>query len=153
MGQALAHKLGWTFLDTDRLIEANTENTVADLFREKGEPYFRALESKVLQECSKKTRVVIATGGGAPAHHGNMELMLESGLTVWLNPDLAEIAKRLRAESEHRPLLEQTDIAAIQARLSELMEQRRLFYQTAALIMGGIYTDSDLYLAVSQAVT
>ena len=153
MGQDLAYKLGWTFLDTDRLIEAKTGSTVAELFREKGEPYFRVLESQVLKQCSKKPRVVIATGGGAPAHPGNMELMLAGGLTVWLNPDLSEIAKRLRAESGLRPLLEQTDIAGIEARLSELLELRRPFYQSAALKMNGFFTNYDLYLAVYQAVT
>jgi len=153
LGQALADRLGWDFLDTDRLVEAKAGNSISVLFLKQGEQAFRVLESEVLSECSVKTGVVVATGGGAPAHPGNMELMLSSGLTVWLNPNLDEIARRLRSNSGQRPLLQESESNGIEVRLSELLEQRSRFYRKAALKMSGKFAEYDLYLAVNQLVT
>ncbi|MEN9511416.1 MAG: hypothetical protein RLZZ370_1235 [Bacteroidota bacterium] len=151
-GRALATRLKWDFFDTDRLIESQCGHTIAELFSLKGEQYFRQIESEVLQECTRKAQAVIATGGGAVAHHGNMDVMLSSGLTVWLNTGLKEIARRLCADQEVRPFFGQQDAKGIEARLSELLEKRKPYYQKSALMMNGEFSEQDLYLAVRQMI-
>lgn len=151
-GRALATRLNWDFFDTDRLVEAHCGHTIAELFSLKGEQYFRLIESEVLQECARKSDAVIATGGGAVAHHGNMDVMLSSGLTVWLNPGLKEIVRRLLADREFRPLFGQQDAKGIEARLLELLEKRAPYYQKSALMMNGEFSEHDLYLAVCQVI-
>lgn len=151
-GRALAERLKWDFFDTDSLIEVQTGHTIAELFSLKGEQYFRLKESEILQECARKEQVVIATGGGAVAYQGNMDLMLSSGLTVWLHPGLEEIARRLCVDKEVRPLFGLQDAQGIEARLSELLEKRMPFYRKSALMMNGEFSEEDLFLAVCQAV-
>jgi shikimate kinase len=151
-GRALAERLKWDFFDTDRLIEAQCGHTIAEIFSHEGEPYFRLKESEVLQECTRKAQAVIATGGGAVAHHGNMDVMLSTGLTVWLNPGLKEIARRLCADREVRPLFGQRDAKGIEARLLELLEKRAPYYRKSALMMNGEFSEDDLFLAVCQMI-
>src|SRR5947199_9673474 len=64
VGQSLARRLGWTFIDTDRRIEARQRATVAQIFARHGEEYFRAVEASVVAESAARRDAVIGTGGG-----------------------------------------------------------------------------------------
>ncbi|MFQ3679986.1 MAG: shikimate kinase, partial [Pseudanabaenaceae cyanobacterium] len=64
VGRLLAPRLGYTFVDTDVLVEKATGKSIATLFAEMGEAEFRHLESQVLAETAAFTRLVVATGGG-----------------------------------------------------------------------------------------
>lgn len=153
LAKGLAQKLGWDFLDTDLMIEHEEALSVSALFRQKGEPVFRTREAQVLRECASRLKVVVATGGGAAAHPGNLELMLGTGLTLWLNPETAEIAWRLGADTVQRPLFQGLDVSEIPVKLSQLLEERRFFYQKAHLVLNGTPSVEDVYLSVYQLVT
>src|SRR5438309_10506697 len=64
VGQSLARRLGWTFIDTDRRIEARQRATVAQIFARHGEEYFRTVEASVVAEAAARRDAVIATGRG-----------------------------------------------------------------------------------------
>jgi shikimate kinase len=71
VGALLARRLGWEFVDVDAAIEAREGCTVAAIFADHGESRFRALEADALRGLGARRRVVIATGGGAPAQPAN----------------------------------------------------------------------------------
>ncbi|HEX7444153.1 MAG TPA: shikimate kinase, partial [Acidimicrobiales bacterium] len=72
VGRELAGRLGWSFLDSDALVEASTGSTVAELFAERGEEAFRAEESRVLADAlSSDGRAVVSAAGGAVLAPGN----------------------------------------------------------------------------------
>ncbi len=152
LGKGLAQKLGWDFLDTDQIIEQQEGLSVSAIFRQKGESVFRTIEAQMLKHCATRLNVVVATGGGAAAHPGNIELMLDTGLTLWLNPEPSEIAWRLGAHAQQRPLFQGINASEIPVKLSELLEGRRTFYQKAHLVLIGLPSVDDAYVAVYQLV-
>ena len=106
VGRLLADRLGWTFADSDTLIEAAAGRTIPDIFSEQGEAAFRELEGRALARATRSSQVVVATGGGAPTHDAGREVLAD-GFTVWLAVSPTVAAERLAAQptDEPRPLL------------------------------------------------
>lgn len=65
VGALLASRLGWRFVDSDRVVEDRTGMSVAALFERRGESEFRQLEAEVIRETTEGGRIVLALGGGA----------------------------------------------------------------------------------------
>jgi len=105
IGRNLANKLGWSFVDIDRKIEATTGKTIAEIFSAYGEEWFRNVESEVLRSVASLSDTVISTGGGAPCHGDNMDYMIETGLTIYLKMSAEQLKRRLANSSGERPLL------------------------------------------------
>src|SRR5438034_11361464 len=84
VGGLLAGALGWSFADADARLEAAAGKSVADVFRDEGEPGFRDREAAVLAELCRAERHVVATGGGVVLRPANRELLRRSGHVVWL---------------------------------------------------------------------
>lgn len=108
VGKRLADRLGYTFVDTDGIIEKKTGKSIADIFSEYGEDYFRKLESGVAGELSSTRGHVISTGGGIVINRENILNLKKGGLIVWLKASPETIYKRVKSES-HRPLLDVED--------------------------------------------
>lgn len=122
IGKRLAKDFDYRFVDTDRTIEAIANTSIASIFEQSGETYFRELETRVLSELSVYTRSVISTGGGAIEQLINWSY-LRQGLVVWLDVDV-EILKKRVAKDSTRPLAD---------RLEPLLEKRRPLYAQADL--------------------
>jgi shikimate kinase len=105
-GRILAARLGWSFTDTDALIEEQAGLKVSALFAQHGERHFRRLESAVLMDLVRQqpTGCVIATGGGIMITGGNYELMCRLGPVVCLMGAVETLVTRLSGDST-RPLL------------------------------------------------
>lgn len=131
VGRLVAHLLHFTFLDTDKVIEARAGKTVADIFQQDGEPAFRDWERRIVEELTHRTQTVIATGGGLPANEINLASLKMHSLVVclWASPEI--IYERVRAHS-HRPLLSDPDP---QAKLRELLSVRAPFYRQADVLV------------------
>ncbi|GIX06821.1 MAG: shikimate kinase [Candidatus Poribacteria bacterium] len=129
VGRELARRLGWEFVDTDALIERMAGRSIPEIFRERGEPYFRDLESEAIRTATCGTRTVLATGGGAVLRPENMSRLKAAGLVVLLDAEAEELYRRVVNEGR-RPLLEVADPLA---RIRELLEYRRPYYAQADL--------------------
>ena len=95
LGKVLARQMGVPYIDLDEFIEARQGMTIPEIFDEMGENRFRELESAVLREVAAMTDVIVGCGGGTPCHGGNMALMNQAGLTVWLTTTPERITRRL----------------------------------------------------------
>ncbi|MEY4384440.1 MAG: Shikimate kinase [Bacteroidota bacterium] len=140
LGKELARNLGYSFTDMDKLIETREQKSIADIFSSKGEDYFRELEKKILHTIQPNQSTVIATGGGVPCFHNNMEFIKENGISIFLNVDIDDLAKRIyKAQTNNRPLLniatesEETIIGNIK----NLYETRLPFYKQADIQVDG----------------
>lgn len=124
IGRRLADHYGLTFLDLDQEIERHCGVDVSTVFEIEGEPGFRQRESALLDECSQRTGVLLATGAGAVLDPANRQLMSERGYVVWLQTTIEQQLERLERDT-HRPLLAGVD--------------RRERLQSMALIRAPLY--------------
>jgi shikimate kinase len=129
----LAKKYKTGGYDLDYLIEVKEEKTIAEIFTEDGEDYFRKVESTVLKWFDQKKTYVLATGGGAPCFFDNMDWMNKQGITIWLDEPLPVIAARLAPEKEHRPLIAKLSDSELLAFLEKQRESRLPFYSSAQI--------------------
>ena len=126
VGQRLATRLGRVFVDMDARIEARAGLSIPEVFAQRGETAFRALERAVCRDVARPQQLVIATGGGTLLDPRNRTRLERCGLVVCLTARADCIAARLRAES-HRPLLENAAQSRAE-RIQELLEKRASLY-------------------------
>lgn len=116
VGTRLAALLRTGFVDSDAAIEHAAQRSVGEIFEQFGEPYFRDGERRVIARLIGDRHGVIATGGGAFANAQTRALILEQGVAVWLDCDIATLVARTRRR-DTRPLLKNGDPGTILARL------------------------------------
>jgi shikimate kinase len=135
LGRALATAFELPFRDLDEEIVRREGRSVADVFQAEGEDFFRRREAEVLRELiAHCPRLVLATGGGTPCFHHNLDLLLTTGLTLYLAVPVEELVRRLRHAAAARPLLAGApDAPALEARLMETLAARQRFYERAPL--------------------
>lgn len=104
LGAALASELGYTFHDTDKVIEQRNELSVADIFAQKGEQYFRTEELTLIRELVG-TEMVISCGGGLPCFNDLMNILLQRGEVIYLHALPETLLERIGPDDVTRPLL------------------------------------------------
>ena len=126
VARLLARRLGWRFVDTDQVIRRQVGMTVQEIFRVQGEPAFRALESETVADVCRRSRQVIATGGGTVVDDRNRATLLSGNLVVFLESSPEVLAGRLHRNMgrEPRPLLESGDLVERLAELGRLRDQQ-----------------------------
>ena len=150
VGREVARHLGWDFLDTDEEIVRRAGNTIADIFTDQGEAYFRELECYVLEQACQGKRRVVATGGGAVMEPHNRELMERNGVVICLEASPETIYQRLLQDKGDgpgpaiRPLLMGPDAME---RIRSLKERRQTNY---ALAHWTVHTDQ---ITLSQSAS
>ncbi len=144
-GRRWAYHYHLPFIDLDEVIEAKEGKTIAELFEQKGESYFRESEAACLRELSAKGPFIMACGGGAACFHNNLDWMNEQGITVYLSASPETIHHRLIGEKEKRPLLKNTDPASLFSFIKEKLGERESFYKRSKKILQeGTLTDESL---------
>lgn len=126
LARALGERLGWRVEDIDERIERREQQTIAEIFRTRGESYFRAVEREVLYDLLPLRHTVVATGGGTFADPDSRRLMLNDGTVVWLDLPFDRLVDRIPTDGR-RPLA--TDREA----LERLYATRRAAYRHAHL--------------------
>ena len=137
LGRVLATMLQYQFVDVDERIEAHEKKTIAAIFAEHGEDYFRAVERKVLDIILKEPQAVISTGGGAPYFFDNMEQIKKNGISVYLKVSQATLLTRLQAGKDKRPMLNQKSDEELKTFLLAKLAERSPFYEQADYIFEG----------------
>ena len=134
IGKLLAKNAGLQFVDLDLFIEKRHHKSIGQLFTEKGEPGFREIERRALEEVSEFETTVISTGGGAPCFFDNMDLMNRSGLTIYLKVSESKLVNRLHHIKHNRPLIKNKNEEELRLFISENLRKREPFYNQAKLI-------------------
>lgn len=129
VGRELADRIGYQFLDTDKLIEKRAGKRISKIFQEDGEPAFRALEREVIASLEGSAGKVLATGGGAIMDPANRSAFNRLGTTVYLKASARELYQRVKNDSS-RPLLQTEDPKAEVARI---LSEREQYYEDAII--------------------
>ncbi|MGD0790177.1 MAG: shikimate kinase [Terriglobales bacterium] len=131
VGQELARRLDWDFVDLDARIESRERQTIPEIFRDRGEPGFRLAETSALRDLlteSLKRNCVVALGGGAFAQERNREL-LRQWPSVFLEATVPELWQRSLTDGVERPLREDPE------QFAKLYVERLPFYRQASVVV------------------
>lgn len=134
LGRRLARALGLIFVDLDKAIVRDQRMKIPEIFREKGQDFFRELEARMLREILyfAEEPVLIATGGGTPCYYKNMDYIKANGLSIFLNVAPSELASRiLNHDKDDRPLLSRIKAEDLEAELAVRLTDRLPFYSQA----------------------
>jgi shikimate kinase len=152
-GRKLASQLNWSFIDLDEKIQKMEGMKIPDIFSLKGEPYFRKLEAKALQELKSVKETVISTGGGTPCFADNMDFMMSSGLTVYIRMTPLNLKKRLEGSVEGRPLLREVDMKDLQEYITSKLAEREKWYSRAEIVIDVVNNDlPDLLSLIKKQI-
>jgi len=134
VARLLARQLGWASIDADREIESSAGSTIAALFAERGEEYFRDLETEVVGRLCRLPRTVVALGGGAVIRPENRRAIAEATHVVWLKAPPEVLARRIAADPStprSRPALTPQGGAE---EIDRLLELRTPWYRACATL-------------------
>lgn len=135
IGKKVAKRLTIPFLDLDHCIEEWEQKTISEIFAEKGEDYFRKTESTVLHNLIYQEPSFIATGGGTPCFHDNMDFMLQNGRCIYLKTKTEILLGRLRQQRDRRPLVARLTDEELQEFIESKIAERSPFYERADFVV------------------
>jgi shikimate kinase len=133
VGKELSRRTGMPRVDVDVLICEIEQMSVQEIFRTRGEPYFRRIESQVLRQLCAGSGQVISCGGGTVLDPSNLELLRNRCVTVWLRVSEEVVLRRLEdPNSPQRPLLESLEPEVV---VRTLLLQREPLYAQADIVV------------------
>ncbi len=137
LGRQLAKRLDYQFVDTDELIENQEIASISDIFKYKGEDYFRLIENKILKSIQPNQKIIVATGGGMPCFHGGIDFIKANGTSIFLNVSPEDLLKRIqKSDINNRPLIDKRQ------KEDELLDNIRKRYETRLQI----YEQADIQI-------
>jgi shikimate kinase len=133
-GRRLAQLLNRRFIDLDDWIEQKAGLSIREIFEQQGEAHFRETEAEAIRQMAGQPAAVVATGGGTPCFHQNMDWMNTHGLTVYLDTSQEVLFQRLKDGRDHRPLLRAMPDEGLRAYISHKLQERTPYYQQASIV-------------------
>ncbi len=127
IGKIVAKKQGLEFIDTDINIEKKCSMKISEIFKKKGERFFRIEEEKEVLKSLTKNNCVIALGGGAFINESIRNSVLKSSISMWLDTDLKTLNERIKWNKK-RPLLDKKNN---QIKINKLYSERKNIYKLA----------------------
>jgi XRE family aerobic/anaerobic benzoate catabolism transcriptional regulator len=133
LGRLLAKKIGWTFVELNKEIEAQNGLSVAEIIALYGQEGFRRMEQTALNQLlARNELMVLATGGGIVSEPLTFDLILSSFYTVWLKAEPEEHMGRVRKQGDLRPM---ADDRSAMAELRNILVSREPLYARASAIV------------------
>ena len=135
IGKRLAKMLSMSFLDLDDYIIDKEKMSISEIFKEKGEVYFRLIENKYLKEILKKDNdFILALGGGTPCYANNMdEINKGKTVSIYLQGSTQTMINRLIKKKSKRPLIASLTDDKIPEFVAKHLFERRFYYEQAKM--------------------
>ena len=135
IGKLLAKSLGIDFLDLDNEIASEFDLSISEIFKTKGELFFRKKEMQVLNKLLNSTQsFVLATGGGTPCYGNSMvDINNLSTNVFYLKHTISSLIERISAEKEQRPLVANISDDDLPEFIGKHLFERNVFYTTCLL--------------------
>ena len=135
IGREISKKLDMKFIDLDDYITKREKTSISEIFKVKGEIYFRRIESSYLSEIlNSKDSFILSLGGGTPCYSNNMELILNSeASSIYIKAGIKTLVSRLTAEKNKRPLVAELEDDKLVEFVAKHLFERRFFYEQASM--------------------
>lgn len=133
IAQLLAQKMNYKLLDLDMLVQKKTNLSITDIFKQKGEIYFRKIEHEVFKDIiNNNKKVIISTGGGTPCYANNHLLLNgENIVSIYLHASLDLIFERLKKDKTERPIVADLKDDNLKEFIAKNLFERSYFYNQA----------------------
>ncbi|WP_026753180.1 shikimate kinase [Sediminibacter sp. Hel_I_10] len=131
VGQCLADKISFDFIDFDIFLSEKEGISIPFLFEKKGEIYFRKLEANYLYELLNRKNTIISLGGGTPCYGNNMATINKSDMvtSIYLKAAIPTLIERLYNERKKRPMISHLDnLDEFQEFIGKHLFERSQFY-------------------------
>lgn len=130
IGKILAKELNLSFIDLDNYISDREQMSIPEIFTQKGEIYFRKIETKYLLEVlEKEQEFILSLGGGTPCYGNNMEIILNSdAASVYLKASIPTITERIRTGKRKRPLVAHLSNEELPEFIGKHLFERQFYY-------------------------
>ncbi|HKO71863.1 MAG TPA: helix-turn-helix transcriptional regulator [Bradyrhizobium sp.] len=133
LGKMLAKRIGWSFVELNKEIEAQNGLSVAEIIALYGQEGFRRMEQAALgQLLARKELMVLATGGGIVSEPVSFDLILSSFYTIWVKAEPEEHMARVRGQGDLRPM---ADDRSAMAELRTILKTREPLYARASAVV------------------
>jgi shikimate kinase len=130
VGKLLAKELNIQFVDLDDFIEEKEQLSISEIFKLKGEIYFRIKEGEYLKELLNFDKnLIISLGGGTPCYGNNMEIIKNKSKSFYLNASINTIYERLIGETSKRPLVATLGTSNLKEFIAKHLFERNPFYE------------------------
>ena len=135
IGREISKKLDMKFIDLDDYISKREKSSISEIFKVKGEIYFRRIESLYLSEIlNSKDSFILSLGGGTPCYSNNMDLILNSeASSIYIKAGIKTLVSRLTAEKNKRPLVAELEDDKLLEFVAKHLFERRFFYEQASM--------------------
>jgi shikimate kinase len=137
IGKEISKKLDMNFIDLDVYISEQEKKSISEIFKIKGEIYFRKIENLYLKELlNNEGDFVLSLGGGTPCYANNMELIQSSkAKSIYIQASIPTLVTRLIKEKSTRPLVADLENGKITEFVAKHLFERRFFYEQAAITL------------------
>ena len=135
LGHDFARRIRCRFADLDQELERAHQLSISEIFEQYGEEQFRKWERDLLLHIAKEDNLIVATGGGLPCFHNNMDVLNKSGITIYLKLSPEIIFARLTKRRESRPLISNFNDDELKEYIQTTLEKREKFYLLARHIV------------------
>ena len=154
IGNILAGRLDYEFMDLDTMIENEEGMMISEIFNSIGEEEFRIIENKRLKQLHQvATRSrIIALGGGTPCFFDNMDFINNNGQSFYLKLTASELLLRLEHNKDNRPLLQNLTSDGMLRYIKEKLAERSAFYEKADYIIEANRKKMDVIRSIEDAV-
>ena len=130
IGKEASTILGLKFYDTDLEIEKKLNMKIKDIFKLKGQNYFRQVEEKICIDLINGERKIVALGGGAFLNSEIRKIVLKKSFSIWINVNLKTIVKRIKLSKNIRPML---DYDNLENSIKTILDERAPIYKMASI--------------------
>ena len=135
IGKQLANKLKYNFIDLDQFIEESNQTSISSIFSDKGESYFRDIESLHLKKVLELKNTVISLGGGTPCFNNNMAQIKNHSKSIFIDLPVKMLVSRLKNGRSKRPLIQNKSDNELFDFINTLRYERLGFYNQANLVI------------------
>jgi shikimate kinase len=150
-GKKLAKLLDYQFIDLDMAIENHVKTPTQSIFENKGELYFRDLETRLLKE-NTKPKTLISCGGGTPCFNDNLKTIKRNGAVIYFKASNEALVHRLSNAKIKRPLLLNLNESQMLDKLNDLLSKREVYYNQADLMVDALSLSSLRLIELTKSI-
>jgi shikimate kinase len=153
IGKILAEDLKVDFIDLDDAIANSVGLSIPELFKTKGEVFFRKKETELLKELLGDDKdIILAMGGGTPCYGNNMAIILEKAThSLYLKLSIPSLLGRIIKEKGHRPLVSNIADGDLPEFIGKhLFERSPLYEQATHIIQCDAKTTDDIKTEIKE---